>query len=140
MDFNESTTTTIDGLSPAQEYDMISITHRIAGAALAFMMLIPFTPTAIAQHHDDFYRGAQRHQSYNDDYDRRHYQDNRHQGGIGPGKGALIGGAGGAVLGAIFGGGAKGALIGGAAGAGVGAIAGKAHQNKRNRDYRERPY
>ena len=50
---------------------MIPITHRIASAALAFMMLIPFAPTALAQHHDDFYRGAQRHHPYNDDYDRR---------------------------------------------------------------------
>ena len=119
---------------------MISITHRIASAALVFMMLIPFTPIVVAQHRDDFYRGAQRHHPYNDDYDRHRYHDDRNQGGIGPGKGALIGGAGGAILGTIFGGGAKGALIGGAAGAGVGAIAGKAHQNKRNRDYRERPY
>lgn len=119
---------------------MIPITHRIASAALAFVMLIPFAPAALAQHHDNFYRGAQRHHPYNDDYDRRHYHGDRNQGGIGPGKGALIGGASGAVLGAIFGGGAKGALIGGAAGAGVGALAGKAHQDSRNRDYRERPY
>jgi hypothetical protein len=120
---------------------MIPITHRIAGATLAFMMLIPIAPTALAQHHDNFYRGAQRNQPYNDDYDRRNHHDDRHQGGIGPGKGALIGGASGAVLGTIFGGGAKGALIGGAAGAGVGAIAGKAHQNnRRNHDYREHPY
>jgi hypothetical protein len=60
-----------------------------------------------------------------------------HQGGIGPGKGALIGGAGGAVLGALFGGGLKGSLIGGAAGAGIGAIIGKVHQNRvrRNNGY-----
>jgi hypothetical protein len=69
---------------------------------------------------DDRYR--------NDDY-------NRHQGGIGPGKGALIGGAGGAVLGGLLGGGMKGALIGGAAGAGIGAIAGKAHQNSQRDRY-----
>jgi uncharacterized protein YcfJ len=120
---------------------MIPITHRIASAALAFMMLIPLAPAALAQHNDDFYRGAQRHRAYNDNDDRRRYHDDRRQGGIGPGKGALIGGASGAVLGSIFGGGAKGALIGGAAGAGVGALAGKAHQDsKRNRDYRERPY
>ena len=118
---------------------MISITHRIASVTLAFMMLIPFAPTAIAQHHDNFYRGA-RHQPYNDNYDRRRYHDDRPRGGIGPGKGALIGGEGGAVLGTIFGGGVKGALIGGAAGAGVGAIVGKAHQNNRDRDYRERRY
>jgi hypothetical protein len=119
---------------------MISITHRIASAALAFTMLLPFAPTALAQRHDNFYRGAQRHHPYNDNYDRRRYRDDRNRGGIGPGKGALIGGAGGAALGAIFGGGAKGALIGGAAGAGVGALAGKANQDSRNRDYRDRPY
>jgi len=63
--------------------------------------------------------------------------ENRHHhegGGIGPGKGALIGGAGGAALGAIFGGGLKGSLIGGAAGAGIGAVGGKlAQRNNRNR-------
>ena len=89
-------------------------------------------------HHDNFYNGARngsRGGYYDRGYDRR--DDPRyHQGGIGPGKGALIGGAGGAALGAIFGGGAKGALIGGAAGAGIGAIAGKVHQdNKRDQYY-----
>jgi uncharacterized protein YcfJ len=104
------------------------------------MMLIPLAPAAFAQRHDNFYRGAQRHPSYNDNYDRRHYHNDHNRGGIGPGKGAIIGGAGGAILGTIFGGGAKGALIGGAAGAGVGALAGKANQNRRDRDYRDRPY
>jgi hypothetical protein len=117
---------------------MTPIKHLIASVVLAFTMLLPFAPTALAQHRDNFYRGAQRHQSYNDNYDRRHYHDDRNQGGIGPGKGALIGGAAGAALGAIFGGGAKGALIGGAAGAGVGAITGKANQDSRDRDYRDR--
>jgi len=119
---------------------MTPTTHRIASASLAFMMLIPFAPNALAQHHDNFYRGAQRHQSYNDNYDRQRYQDDRRQGGIGPGKGAVIGGASGAILGSIFGGGARGALIGGAVGAGAGALAGKANKDNRNRDYRERPY
>ena len=121
---------------------MIPITHRIASAALAFMMLIPLAPAALAQHRDNFYRGAQRHQTYNDGYDRRRYHEDRNRGGIGPGKGALIGGASGAILGTIFGGGARGALIGGAAGAGVGALAGQANKDNRNRnrDYRERPY
>jgi len=65
---------------------------------------------------------------YNDGY--------RDQGGIGPGKGAIIGGAGGAVLGAIFGHGLKGAIVGGVAGAGIGAVVGKAHQdNVRDRSY-----
>ncbi len=54
-------------------------------------------------------------------------------GGIGPGKGALIGGAGGAVLGALFGGGLKGTIIGGAAGAGIGAMVGNQHQSEERR-------
>ena len=62
--------------------------------------------------------------------------DGRYQGhGIGTGKGALIGGAGGAAVGAIFGGGLKGALIGGGAGAGIGAIAGHEHQQNIKHDY-----
>ena len=64
-----------------------------------------------------------------DGYDQRYYQ---HRGGIGPGKGALIGGAGGAVLGAVLGGGLRGSLIGGAAGAGIGAVVGETAQHHRN--------
>ena len=75
------------------------------------------------------------HNNYNNNY-----HDDHRQGGIGPGKGALIGGAGGAVLGAVFGGGLKGTLIGGAAGAGIGAVVGQAAQNKRNNDNYQRPY
>jgi len=69
-------------------------------------------------------------------HDRDQYQQN--QGGIGPGKAALIGGAAGAVLGAAFGGGVKGSLITGAAGAGIGAIIGQSAQNNRenNNNYR----
>lgn len=63
---------------------------------------------------------------YNND---RYDNGDRNQGGIGPGKGALIGGAGGAVLGAVFGGGLKGTIIGGAAGAGIGAVLGEVHQS-----------
>jgi len=62
------------------------------------------------------------------------YYDNRNQGGIGPGKGALIGGAAGAALGAVFGGGVKGSLITGAAGAGIGAIIGQSAQDNRDRN------
>ena len=96
------------------------------------------------QFYNGAYRGGQGGDYYGDDrygryqnYDRRYHGDGGyyHQGGIGPGKGALIGGAGGAALGALFGGGAKGALIGGAAGAGIGAIAGQAHQNHERREY-----
>ena len=77
-----------------------------------------------------------------DGYDDRFRQNNgynqQRQGGIGPGKGALIGGVGGAILGAIFGGGLKGTIIGGAAGAGIGAAVGEAKQDnrRRNDDYR----
>jgi outer membrane lipoprotein SlyB len=52
----------------------------------------------------------------------------------------LIGGAGGAVLGAVFGGGLKGTIIGGAAGAGIGAVVGQAAQSKRDNNYHHRPY
>ncbi len=86
-------------------------------------------------HHDQFNRGAYqggRSGDYGHDY--RHYPDyNQHKGGIGPGKGALIGGAGGAALGALFTGSAKGAIIGGAAGAGIGAILGKQAQDNERR-------
>jgi len=78
-----------------------------------------------------YYNGGQRY--YNND---RGYYNNQRQDGIGPGKGALIGGAGGAILGALFGGGLKGTIIGGAAGAGIGAAVGEAKQNnRRDRGY-----
>ena len=109
----------------------------IASVALVVAMTMPFATPATAQSRSAFYNGARSRQPYNHNYDRR-YNDRHDQGGIGPGKGALIGGAGGAALGALFGGGLKGALIGGAAGAGVGAIAGKVHQDNQRRDYRER--
>jgi hypothetical protein len=109
----------------------------MASVALVMAMAMPFA-SAMAQNRGNFYNGARSQRPYNDNYDRRYHNDRRDQGGIGPGKGALIGGAGGAALGAVFGGGLKGALIGGAAGAGVGAIAGKVHQDNKQRDYRER--
>jgi hypothetical protein len=71
----------------------------------------------------------------NDGYDERY---NQRRGGIGPGKGALIGGAGGAALGAVLGGGLKGSLIGGAAGAGIGAVVGNATQNGRRDSHQRR--
>ena len=70
---------------------------------------------------------AQRY--YRDSHGRRH----RRHGGIGAGKGALLGGAAGAGIGALAGGG-KGALIGGAVGAGGGALVGNANANRRHRD------
>jgi hypothetical protein len=112
---------------------------RITSWILGFAMLVGGVgaTTAPLSAQNGYYNGMRRSGTYNDRYDRQRY-DRRDQGGIGPGKGALIGGAGGAALGALFGGGLKGALIGGAAGAGVGALAGKAAQNNRDRDYRER--
>jgi len=119
------------------------------------LMLATAAPLAAQQHrrHDNFYNGAYEggrggqydrdqyhHQNYRDDqYRNDQYRDDQH-GGIGPGKGALIGGAGGAVLGALLGGGMRGALIGGAAGAGIGAIAGQAHKDNRRHDRYGRPY
>ena len=91
--------------------------------------------------HNGVRNGGRGGDYYNSNRDRRYNYDrnyNRNQGGIGPGKGALIGAGGGAVLGALFGGGLKGTIIGGAAGAGIGAIVGKAHQDKRNDDYDRR--
>jgi outer membrane lipoprotein SlyB len=90
-----------------------------------------------------FYDGASRGVR-GGNYGGGHYHDhdrypNNNQGGIGPGKGALIGGAAGAVLGAAFGGGVKGSLITGAAGAGIGAIIGQSAQNNReNNNYYRR--
>jgi outer membrane lipoprotein SlyB len=89
-----------------------------------------------------FYNGANRGVR-GGNYGGGHYHDHdryqQNQGGIGPGKGALIGGAAGAVLGAAFGGGVKGSLITGAAGAGIGAIIGKSAQNNReNNNYYRR--
>jgi hypothetical protein len=86
-------------------------------------------------------RNGGRGGTYYNDRDRQYnYHDDHRQGGIGPGKGALIGGAGGAVLGAVFGGGLKGTIIGGAAGAGIGAVIGQAAQSKRDNNYHQRPY
>ena len=103
------------------------------------------TPTLAQNRHynnSQFYNGANRgvrggNYGGGHYHDRDRYQQN--QGGIGPGKGALIGGAAGAALGAVFGGGVKGSLITGAAGAGIGAIIGKSAQNNReNNNYYRR--
>ena len=109
------------------------------GATLAAAGTMPLE----AQRNGSYYNGMRQgyRGGYNDQNDHRRYDSrdeyNRTHGGIGPGKGALIGGAGGAALGAIFGGGLKGALIGGGAGAGVGAIAGKVHQDNKQQDWRD---
>jgi hypothetical protein len=132
---------------------MMKIRKAILIAPL--MLATSFLPvTASAQYRNqnpNFYNGVRnggRGGSYydnnsrynNDRYnnDRYNRDRNQNQGGIGPGKGALIGAGGGAILGALFGGGLKGTLIGGAAGAGIGAVVGEVHQKSRdnNRDNR----
>lgn len=116
-------------------------TGWVLSGALAVGAAGPMVGVAGAQYdrHGNFDRGYRGQHGYNDRYDRDYQR--RHQGGIGPGKGALIGGAGGAAVGALFGGGMKGALIGGGIGAGGGAVLGKVHQDhQRNRDYRDGYY
>jgi Glycine zipper 2TM domain len=96
---------------------------------------------AIAQHHGSgaYYNGVRngghgghyynnRDRGYHNDY----YND---QGGIGPGKGALIGAAAGGLLGAAFSGSLKGTIVGGAAGAGIGAVVGQSAQDNRDNGY-----
>jgi hypothetical protein len=91
----------------------------------------------------NFYNGV-RDGGRNGNYDDRgrghgNYDRDRNQGGIGPGKGALIGAGGGALLGGVLGGGLKGALIGGAAGGGIGAVIGESAQNnRRDNNYHRR--
>jgi hypothetical protein len=118
----------------------------IAALLVCSMLSSGFLAVAYGQgrHNDNrkFYNGASRG-AHGGNYGGGNYHDrdrykNRNQGGIGPGKGALIGGAAGGVLGAAFGGGAKGALITGAAGAGIGALLGQAAQNNRDNNNRYR--
>ena len=126
---------------------MRKLSTVVIGAVLAATTAMPMVAQRDRNYNNNQYnqglrRGYDgRNGGYNNQYDQRYYgnqdQYNRSQGGIGPGKGALIGGGGGAVLGALFGGGLKGAIIGGAAGAGVGAIAGKVHQNNQRNDWRD---
>lgn len=94
---------------------------------------------AQAQYGRGYDNGYRSQRPYDDRYDRERYRDrDDHRGGIGPGKGALIGGGAGAVIGGLLGGGLKGALIGGGIGAGGGALLGKANADKRHdRDYRD---
>ena len=110
---------------------------------LAAPVLMVAGTVSHAQDHRDFHNGLRDGGRNGQYYDQRrgdqgyYHNDpryNQHQGGIGPGKGALIGAGGGALLGGLLGGGLKGSLIGGAAGAGIGAIAGKAHQDNQRRD------
>jgi hypothetical protein len=116
----------------------------LPASALLFCSSLTCGIPSLAQnrHYDDnkFYDGARRggqggnYGGGNYHHGNDHYDDNRNQGGIGPGKGALIGGAAGAALGAVFGGGVKGSLITGAAGAGIGAIIGQSAQNNRDQN------
>lgn len=85
-------------------------------------------------HGGQYYDSRHAQDGYDDRFRQNNGYEQQRQGGIGPGKGALIGGAGGAVLGAIFGGGLKGTIIGGAAGAGIGAAVGEAKQDNRSRN------
>ncbi len=102
---------------------------------LTAMLVLP--SAAPAQHRNNYYRGMH-DQVRRGDYNRyaredeqRHHHEN---GGIGPGKGALIGTAGGAALGAIFGRSLKSTIVGGAAGAAAGAIGGAiADHDKKHR-------
>lgn len=96
--------------------------HLIA-ATLIFGTLAPVFTAASAQDRND-----------------SRYSDGRYKDhGIGTGKGALIGGAGGAGIGALAGGG-KGTLIGGALGAGGGALVGHHVQTNRRRRNSQRYY
>jgi hypothetical protein len=115
--------------------------RKLQTYVLAVGLLLGSVLPAVAQRdqRQKYYGGMQQsvrrgnYDQYSRDDERRHKHDSG--GGIGPGKAALIGGAGGAVLGAVFGGGLKGTLIGGAAGAGIGAIGGKlAEGNNNNND------
>lgn len=103
---------------------MKRMTGLLLGGAMLLGSIGPLVSNADAQSH----HRRRAHQTY-----RNNNGDYRpiHRGGIGPGKGALIGGAGGAGVGALVGGG-KGALIGGAIGAGGGALLGKNAQDRRN--------
>ena len=118
---------------------MNNLRNSLLLSPLLFALVLPAT----AQHRNDNYSKGVRQGARGGQYsDNRHY-DNRHynpppKGGIGPGKGALIGGAAGGALGALFGGGLKGTIVGGAAGAGIGAIAGQANQNSKRNDYYRR--
>ncbi len=138
-----------DGRALYEGETMRKLSTAVISAALAVTTAMPMVAQRDRRYDNNQYNNSQYSQGlrrgygngYNNQYDQRRYNNqdeyNRTHGGIGPGKGALIGGGGGAVLGALFGGGLKGAIIGGAAGAGVGAIAGKVHQDNKRDDWRD---
>ena len=93
------------------------VTKRV-GCATALLVTMAALPLRAERHKNQdggYYDGLQQGSrgGYNDQDDHRRYDSrneyNRAHGGIGPGGRALIGGAGGAALGAVFGGGLKGA-------------------------------
>jgi hypothetical protein len=120
--------------------------HKLqAGMLAAGLLFSSVIPMAAQQDRRDsrgnYYNGMHQQVRKGDyeRYNRRDEQQHHHDsgGGIGPGKATLIGGAGGAALGAIFGGGLKGTIIGGAAGAGIGAIGGKLAQGNDDKNRRD---
>lgn len=111
--------------------------RRMVSCAMLAASVTPIVVAGPALAQNSRYdRGYRQTRPYDDRYDRERYRDD-HRGGIGPGKGALIGGGAGAVIGGLLGGGMKGALIGGGIGAGGGALLGKAHQDNQRNDYRD---
>jgi hypothetical protein len=115
---------------------------KICNVLLLIPLLLVIILPASAQHRNDqqFYNGVRSGGHGGNYYGRSHYDHRqyRDQGGIGPGKGAVIGAAGGAVIGALFSGSLKGTIVGGAAGAGIGAVVGQAHQDNRDNNYYRR--
>lgn len=89
------------------------------------------------QNENRYHSGYNNNGAYSDRYNNRQYNNGYYsnQGGIGPGKGALIGGASGAALGLVFGRSLKGTIVGGAAGAGIGAVVGEVHQKNQQNQY-----
>jgi hypothetical protein len=112
-----------------EDNDMNGLAKKLMGTVLGAGMLMSAAGPLVS--HADAQRYDRRGGYYRDSHGHRH----RRHGGIGPGKGALIGGAAGTGIGALVGGG-KGALIGGAVGAGGGALAGKANADHRHNDAR----
>jgi len=119
---------------------LIGAFRKAASLCILIVAVMFLTPSAApAQQRSNYYRGMH-NQVRQGDYnryvredDRRHHHDD---GGIGPGKGALIGTAGGAALGAIFGRSLKSTIIGGAAGAAAGAIGGAIADHDNNHKHR----
>ena len=126
-------------------------TFLLTASLVAGALGLPAAAQAQYNRNGGYYNGYNGTHPYDDNYDRSHYDRHhddygRHHGGIGPGKGALIGSGAGALIGGLAGGG-KGALIGGLSaligggiGAGGGALSGKAnadHRHNEERDYRD---